>query len=169
MRSNNKVLGWMNKRLDAIMEEAVKNLPDYMEDVIKYGFINDNNQLMKNERKMQTKINLHYFKKKYAKKVVEVLSNYFKTKYFGVRDKKNFWTGWILIVGSVGNHGNWEPRLLNSMKKACEEEGLNFNVVGKTEKNQYFGSSLLVQFLKKGYKKWDGNEGQPWYSYYTDE
>ena len=122
----------MNQRLDTIMESFLKILPDCMDDIRKYGFINDYNVLTQK----QTKINLHYFKTNYAQRIIEILRNYFENKFFAEEANKGYpWTGWILVIGSVGNHPNWEPRLLNEIRRACEKEGLNSTTLYKTEKN----------------------------------
>ena len=60
------------------MEIYLSVLPGYMDDVRKYGFITDNNEILKS----QTKVNLHYFKTTYASRIIKVIRGYFEDTYF---------------------------------------------------------------------------------------
>ena len=78
-------------------------------------------------------------------------------------------TGFIVLTGSLGNHNNWEPRLLNSMKQSLAKKGLLYKVVFQTEKNQQHGGGILIQFLRPGIKKLENIDGKPWHYYYTND
>lgn len=78
-------------------------------------------------------------------------------------------TGWIVLTGSLGNHNNWEPRLLNSMKESLEKKGLKYQVIYQSQKNENHGGGILIQFLRPGVKKVDNIDGKPWHYFYTNE
>ena len=156
----------MNRRLDSIMDTYLECLPGYLDDVFKHGFISDHGII----KDMQTKINIHYFKKSYVDKIVGIMVKYFEERYFKNPSNENrIMTGFILLTGSVGNHNNWEPRLLNSLKECLKKRNMNFKVVFESEKNKNHGGGLLVQFLRPGIKKVDNLDGKPWHYYYTND
>lgn len=140
----------MNQRLDVVMETYLSCLEGYIDDVLDFGFISDREVLKEN----QTKINIHYFKKEYTDKIIEAMAKYFETKYFrDPNNDKQKMTGFIVLTGSLGNHANWEPRLLNAMRQSVEKKGLLYQVVYQSDKNEQHGGGILIQFLRPGIKK----------------